>query len=45
MRVGAADGPVLRLSAPEAAMDGLVKAAARHRVVSLVSEPADDGGR
>jgi ABC-2 type transport system ATP-binding protein len=41
VRVVAADGAALRLSASEAAMDGLVKAAARHRVVDLVSEPAD----
>jgi ABC-2 type transport system ATP-binding protein len=31
----------VRLSAPEAAMDAVVKAAARHPVVDLVSEPAD----
>ena len=31
----------VRLSASEAAMDAVVKAAARHRVVDLVSEPAD----
>jgi len=31
----------LRLSASEAAMDAVVKAAARHQVVDLVSEPAD----
>ena len=31
----------VRLTASETAMDGLVKAAARHRVLDLVSEPAD----
>jgi ABC-2 type transport system ATP-binding protein len=31
----------VRLSASEAAMDAVVKAAARHEVVDLVSEPAD----
>ena len=36
-----AEGAVLRLTAPEAAMDGVVKAAARHRLVDLVSAPAD----
>jgi ABC-2 type transport system ATP-binding protein len=36
-----ADGKVVRLSAPEAAMDGVVKEAAAHRVVDLVSQPAD----
>ena len=38
--VGVEDSTV-RLSAPETAMDALVKAIARHRVVDLVSEPAD----
>jgi ABC-2 type transport system ATP-binding protein len=37
----AAENRVLRLSAPETAMDGLVKALARHRVRDLVAEPAD----
>jgi ABC-2 type transport system ATP-binding protein len=32
---------VVRLAAPEPAMDGIVKAAARHHVVDFVSEPAD----
>ena len=32
---------LVRLSAPESAMDAVVKAAARHRVVDLVSSPAD----
>ncbi|HEY6836665.1 MAG TPA: ABC transporter ATP-binding protein [Gaiellaceae bacterium] len=36
-----ADGFVLRLSAPEPAMDAVVKEAAAHRVVDLVSQPAD----
>ena len=31
----------VRLSASESAMDAVIKAAARHRVVDLVSEPAD----
>ena len=38
--VGVEDSTV-RLSAPETAMDALVKAIAQHRVVDLVSEPAD----
>ena len=41
VRIAAVDGPHVRLSAPETAMDALVKAAARHRVVDLVSQPAD----
>jgi hypothetical protein len=41
VRVDTADGKVVRLSAPEAAMDGVVKEAAAHRVVDLVSQPAD----
>jgi ABC-2 type transport system ATP-binding protein len=41
VRVTGVEGPVLRLSAPEAAMDGVVKAAARHVVADLASEPAD----
>jgi len=36
-----AENHSVRLSATEAAMDAVVKAAARHRVVDLVSEPAD----
>ena len=36
-----ADDSSVRLSASEAAMDDVVKEAARHRVVDLVSEPAD----
>ena len=35
------DHDVVRLAAPEPAMDGIVKAAAQHRVVDFVSEPAD----
>jgi hypothetical protein len=34
------DGTV-RLSAPEPAMDGIVKTAAQYPVVDLISEPAD----
>jgi ABC-2 type transport system ATP-binding protein len=41
VRVEGADGRTLRLSAPERAMDGIVKEAARHPVVDLVSQPAD----
>ncbi|HEY4620206.1 MAG TPA: ABC transporter ATP-binding protein [Gaiellaceae bacterium] len=41
VRVVATDGPVLRLSAPEPAMDAVVKAAAQQRIVDLVSQPAD----
>ena len=41
VRVVSAEGAMLRLSAPEAAMDGVVKTAAAHRIVDLVSEPAD----
>jgi ABC-2 type transport system ATP-binding protein len=32
---------VVQLSAPETAMDGIVKVAARHRVADFVAEPAD----
>ena len=35
------DHDVVRLAAPEPAMDGIVKTAARHRVVDFVSETAD----
>ena len=35
------DGATVRLSAPESAMDALVKALARHHIVDLVSQPAD----
>ena len=41
VRVTATDGPVVHLSAPETAMDTLVKEIARHPVVDLVSQPAD----
>jgi beta-exotoxin I transport system ATP-binding protein len=41
VRVAGIDGNVVRLSAPETAMDALVKAVARHHIVDLVSEPAD----
>jgi ABC-2 type transport system ATP-binding protein len=41
VRVEGADGRTLRVSAPERAMDAIVKEAARHRVVDLVSQPAD----
>lgn len=41
VRVEGADGNVLRLSAPEPAMDAVVKQAAAHRVVDLISQPAD----
>jgi ABC-2 type transport system ATP-binding protein len=41
VRVVGVDGPVLRLSAPETAMDTLLKAVATHRVVDFVSQPAD----
>ena len=41
VRVDNADGKVVHLSAPEAAMDAVVKEAAARRVVDLVSQPAD----
>jgi ABC-2 type transport system ATP-binding protein len=41
VRLDHADGSLLRLSAPETAMDAVVKEAAAHRVVDLVSQPAD----
>ena len=41
VQIEAVDGNLLRLSAPEAAMDGVVKAAARSTIVDLVSAPAD----
>jgi ABC-2 type transport system ATP-binding protein len=40
-RVVSADGQVLRLTAPEPAMDALVKVAAAHRVLDFTSQPAD----
>ena len=41
VRVDGAEPTTVRLSAPEPALDAIVKEAARHRVVDLVSEPAD----
>jgi ABC-2 type transport system ATP-binding protein len=41
VRIESAEGTTVRLSAPEPAMDAVVKEAGRHRVVDLVSEPAD----
>jgi beta-exotoxin I transport system ATP-binding protein len=41
VRVEGAERATVRLSAPEATLDAIVKEAARHRVVDLVSEPAD----
>jgi beta-exotoxin I transport system ATP-binding protein len=41
VRVVSADGAILRLAAPEPAMDALVKAAAAQRIVDFVSQPAD----
>ena len=41
VRVVRADGAVLHLTAPEPAMDWLVKAAAARRLVDFVSQPAD----
>jgi len=41
VRVEGGDERSIRLSAPEPALDAIVKAAARHQVVDLVSEPAD----
>ncbi len=41
VRVDNAEGNILRLSAPEQAMDAVVKEAAAHPVVDLVSQPAD----
>ena len=41
VRVQQVDGTVLRLTAPEPAMDGVVKAAARSTLVDLVSAPAE----
>ncbi len=41
VRVEGADGNTLRLTAPEPAMDALVKETAAHEVVDLVSQPAD----
>jgi ABC-2 type transport system ATP-binding protein len=41
VRIVSVDGPVIRLSAPETAMDALVKSASRHAIADLVSQPAD----
>ena len=41
VRVAHLEGSTLRLSAPETALDALVKALADHTVLDLVSEPAD----
>jgi ABC-2 type transport system ATP-binding protein len=41
VRVTDAEGPRLRFSASETAMDALVKALARHPIVDLVAQPAD----
>jgi ABC-2 type transport system ATP-binding protein len=41
VRVQQVDGTVLRLTAPEPAMDGVVKAAAKSTLVDLVSAPAE----
>ncbi|HEU4450993.1 MAG TPA: ABC transporter ATP-binding protein [Gaiellaceae bacterium] len=41
VRVREADGALVQLAAPEAAMNGVVKTAARHELVDLVSTPAD----
>ncbi|MGZ4411110.1 MAG: ABC transporter ATP-binding protein [Gaiellaceae bacterium] len=41
VRVESAEGGVLHLAAPEPAMDAIVKEAAAHRIVDLVSQPAD----
>jgi ABC-2 type transport system ATP-binding protein len=41
VRVEQSDGNVVRLSAPEPAMDAIVKEAAAHQIVDLVSQPAD----
>jgi beta-exotoxin I transport system ATP-binding protein len=41
VRLEGADGATVRLSAPERAIDPIVKEASRHRVVDFVSQPAD----
>jgi ABC-2 type transport system ATP-binding protein len=41
VRVTGVEGSQMRLTAPESAMDALVKALAGHALVDLVSEPAD----
>jgi ABC-2 type transport system ATP-binding protein len=41
VRITGADDHVLRLSAPETAMEAVVQEAARHHIVDFVSQPAD----
>jgi ABC-2 type transport system ATP-binding protein len=41
VRLVGAEGSTVRLTAPETAMDEVVKAIAQHSIVDLVSEPAD----
>jgi ABC-2 type transport system ATP-binding protein len=41
VRVEGGDDRSIRLSAPEPALDAIIKEAARHQVVDLVSQPAD----
>ena len=41
VRIVGSEGAILRLSAPEPAMNALVKEAAGYRIVDLVSQPAD----
>ena len=41
VRVQHVDGTILRLAAPEPAMNGVVKLAAQHGIVDFLSEPAD----
>jgi beta-exotoxin I transport system ATP-binding protein len=41
VRIVGTDGPSVRLTAPEPAMDAVIKAAAAHPIVDLVSQPAD----
>jgi ABC-2 type transport system ATP-binding protein len=41
VKVEGSDARSVRLSAPEPAIDAIVKEAARHQVVDLVSEAAD----
>jgi ABC-2 type transport system ATP-binding protein len=41
VRIVYADGPILRLTAPEPAMDALVRNAVAYHIVDLVSQPAD----
>lgn len=41
VRIVGVEGGIVRLAAPEAAMDALIKAVAPHRVLDFVSEPAD----